>query len=215
MAWVRVNWELVIRDRNERSSDNPGLHLALVRILDGTVEIHAHRTGYLAPEGYRAEGTYTVSSWRGAVRSRPVPTPENPYIGLVVRAIEHDESSLANRRDDYDDFVEAIRGKSQDSVDSGAVPSAEVLWAAGNSVALRDRTLKDDDDRIGVSARAYPDYGNEIAFDLAREDSFEPNGGYIWATSRPLDLRFLEEGAHYHLTGDLRVVTDDPAPSSP
>ena len=151
---------------------------------------------------------------RGAVRSRPVPTPENPYIGLVVRAIEHDESSLANRRDDYDDFVEAIRGKSQDSVDRGAVPWAEVL-EAGNSVASRQQTSKMTTIGSECPARAYPDYGNEIAFDLAREDSFEPNGGYIWATSRPLDLRFLEEGAHYHLTGDLRVVTDDPAPSSP
>jgi len=95
----------------------------------------------------------------GTIRSgASVPNTENPFLGIVIRAIEHDNSGY-DRQKDKDRFFNDIRNYLQNIVDSGAIPTANQLLEAGTQRNLIDN-FGDDDDRIGVNARAFPSFGS-------------------------------------------------------
>ena len=222
MAWLQLDWSLTILDKNEHDrrsdrEDEASLQFVFVTIIDGTVNVHGHSTGNLFPSLPFGEGGV---GWPGGipfgtVRSGAnIPSARNPYLGFVARAVEQDNSSTSMRNDDNNDFYDAIELAAQQNIDSGGIPTVDVLWSAGNAVALSDN-FGDDDDRIGVSARVFPNYGVEVASEVARESDWPAGGAIIPGTERTFELVFQEEGAVYQFNGELRMVTDDPAPSSP
>jgi hypothetical protein len=118
------------------------------------------------------------------------------------------------RNEDNNDFYEAIKVAAQLTIESGGVPTVDILWNAGNSTRLRDNR-GDDDDRIGVSARVFSDYGTEISSLLVTEPDLPLGGVPIPGTEKAFPMVFQEEGAVYELGGELRMVTDNPPPSFP
>jgi hypothetical protein len=132
-----------------------------------------------------------------------------------VRAIECDNSGDDDRDSDYQTFQNAVKFGAEDTLRAGGVPDATVLWRSANSVQLIDN-FGDDDDRIGVSARAYPNYGQEISAAIRAETTLTPGGTVMADTIRPIELGFMEGGAHYKLIdSEIRIVTNDPPPSNP
>lgn len=216
MAWVEIEWHLLrIRD-NERSGDEPGLHFAIVTVIDGSVNVHGHKTGDLqqlneappSPLLTPVPGREIEPGFWGRIRSqRHVPSARNPFIGLVVRAIEYDNSSADKRNDDYEGFVRQVEAAAQTVVDLGDLPSPEQLWAAGHGVPL-DSGFGNDDDRLGVSARADAAWGERIAGALATEAEQPigtPLGGFRFQL-----LEFHEEDAWYKLRFNWKMRAGDP-----
>ncbi len=212
MNWIHLTWSMQVREENERN-DHPQLQFALITIKDGQVIVHDHHTGKRLRKG-------KVLHW-GSIRSgRSVPTPENPYFGIVVRAIELD-NSRGNRKDDRNLFFEDIRSKSQAIFDSGRVPTANDLLEFGLRRLKND--LGDDDDRIGVNARAFPEYGSLISsetpdwiyhYNLSFTDEREGRG-YLSTAKHIRNLPFRENGAFYNLSVDLIITPNEPVPSYP
>lgn len=200
MAWVEIAWDLNRFRENERD-DETGLHFAIVTVIDGQARVHGHSTGDLSQVEVPEREAFEMSEWIippgfwGRIRSqRNVPDGSNPFIGLVVRAVEYDNSSSAERTSDYERFVEDIRVATQQVVDSGELPTAEKLWSAGHAHGLTDN-FGDDDDRLGVSARVDHDWGTRLTGAIETEDSQPrgtPLGGFRGQT-----LRFMDEGADY------------------
>lgn len=216
MARLQLSWKLNILDSNEKN-DEPSLQFIFITIFNGDIRINAHRTGNLFASG--SFGVATIG-WPGnqpfgIFNSRNVPTVRNPFLGLVVRAVECDNSGSGDRDRDFQNLQEAVRSAVEDNIRSGGVPDSTVLWRAANGVRLIDN-FGDDDDRIGVSARAYPNYGRQISAAIAAESRLRGGGTVMAETIIPLELGFLEEGAHYKLIDtEIRIVTNDPQPTSP
>lgn len=212
MDWIHLTWRMRVDEENEYN-DHPQLQFALVTIKDGQVLVHDHHTGKRMRKG-------KVIHW-GTLRSgRSVPNPDNPYLGIVVRAIELD-NSRDNRSTDRDRFFEDIRSQAQAVVDSGGVPTANELLKFGARSLIND--VGDDDDRIGLNARAFPDYGSRTAgeaanwvyyYDLSFYDERE-GLGYISTYRSIRNLPFSENGAHYRLTINLIVTPNEPVASYP
>ena len=216
MAWLQLSWKLNILDNNEKS-DEPSLQFIFITIFDGNIRIHAHRTSNLFASGGFREGTigWPGNQPFGIFNSKNVPTERNPFLGLVVRAIECDNSGSGDRDDDYQNLQDAVRRAVEDTIRAGGVPDSTILWRAANATKLIDN-FGDDDDRIGVSARAYPNYGERISAAIAAESRL-PGGGTVMAdTIIPIELGFMEEDAHYKLIDtEIRIVTNDPQPTHP
>lgn len=216
MAWLQLSWKLDILDKNEKN-DEPSLQFLFVTIFDGVVRIHPHKTGNLFKGGGFGVGTIGWPGNRpfGIFNSRNVPTARNPFLGLVVRAVELDNSGSSDRDLDYQNLQDAVRSAVEDTIRIGSVPDSTILWRAANKVKLIDN-FGDDDDRIGVSARAYPNYGREVAAAIEAEPRLRRGGRIMADTIRPIELGFMEEDAHYKLIeSEIRVVTNDPQPSHP
>ena len=71
-----------------------------------------------------------------------------------------------------------------------STPTATDIWVLANSLPLIDN-FGDDDDRIGVSARAYPTLGRGL------QD--RPSGGELLTDNRDKTLRFSEDDAHWQM----------------
>ncbi len=217
MAWLQIDWALHIPDPEENhrggdpTKDEPSLQFALVTAFSGAVRVHGYSTGNLFQSGGFGVG---VIGWpgnvpTGSINSKNVPTVRNPFLGLVVRAVEQDSSN--NRDADNKDFYTAVHDAAQLTFDAGGVPTADILWTAGNSARLRDRWLRDDDDFVGVSARAYPEFGRTIARQLDQESALRPGGVVIPGTEEDFEFAFVARSAtEYQLQGQVRAVTNDP-----
>jgi len=211
MAWLQLSWNLNILEGNERGTDEASLEFFFVTIMDGNVRVDPHRTGNLFSGNIGWPGNIPT----GTFSTKKVPTVRNPFLGLVVRATECDNSGASDRNADYTAIQDSIRNAVQETVDAGRIPTVEILWRAGNSVALIDN-FGNDDDKIGVSARAYPNYGNEIAAAIAAEPRLPAGGTLMVDTIRPIELSFVESGANYNLfDSQIQIVTNDPEPSFP
>lgn len=215
MAWLQIDWTLGLPDPEEArrggnpSNDEPRLQFALVTAFDGAVRMHGFSTGNLYPSPSPGTGVIVDPTPDGIVSSKNVPTDNNPFLGLVVRAVEEDSSNHRDRDDN--DFFTAITNAAQDTFNAGGIPTATVLWRAGNDTDLRDQ-IGDDDDNLGVSARAYPDFGDKLAPHLASEGSL-PTGGAIISVIETFEFRFVRRrNTEYVLTGTVQAVTNDPPP---
>lgn len=218
MAWLQLGWHLTIAEGEERSEDEASLQLVFVTIFDGVVRVDSHTTGNLFPAAGIGVGTI---GWPGGVpfgtfRSRNVPTVRNPFLGFVARAIEQDNSGDSQREEDNQRFYDSIRIAAQDSVRAGSAPDATILWRAGNSSEVRDN-FGDDDDKVGVSARVFPNYGVDVSSAIreADADTTRPSGSVLPETVEEFHLTFQERGARYEFDGSIRCVTNTPEPSSP
>lgn len=216
MAWLQLSWKLDILDKNEKS-DEPSLQFIFVTIFDGVVRIHPHKTGNLFKGGGFGTGSIGWPGNRpfGIFNSRNVPTVRNPFLGLVVRAVELDNSGDSDREKDYQNLQDAVQRAVEDTLRAGGVPDSTILWRAANGVRLIDN-FGDDDDRIGVSARAFPNYGREIAAAIEAEPRLRSGGTIMADTIRPIELGFIEADAHYKLIdSEIRIVTNTPQPTQP
>ena len=212
MSWIHLTWSMQVHEENERN-DHPQLQFALVTIRDGQVQVHGHHTGKRLAKG-------KVLHW-GSIRSgRSVPDPENPYFGIVVRAIELD-NSRGNRSSDRNNFFEDIRIESQTIVESGEVPTSNQLLKFGARTLKDDRG--DDDDRIGINARAFPDYGSQIFsespdwiyyYNLSFTDNRQGTG-YLSTYKSIGNLPFRETGAFYNMSIGIIITPNEPLPSYP
>jgi len=216
MAWLQLSWKLDILDNNEKS-DEPSLQFIFITIFNGDIRINAHRTGNLFASGGFGVGTF---GWPGnqpfgIFNSKNVPTERNPFLGVVVRALECDNSGSSDRDTDFQNLQDAVRSAVEDNIRSGGIPDSTVLWRAAHGVKLIDN-FGDDDDRIGVSARAYPEYGRQISAAIAAESRLGGGGIVMADTIIPIELGFLEGDAHYKLIDtEIRIVTNDPPLSNP
>jgi hypothetical protein len=171
--------------------------------------MHGYSTGNLYPPSAPWTGQIIDPTPDGIISSKNVPTENNPYLGLVVRSVEEDSSG--ERAQDDADFFAAVSDAAQATFNSGGVPNADVLWLAGNGAELRD-DFGDDDDNLGVSARAYPDFGSKLAPHLPSESSL-PSGGAVISVIETFEFRFVRRRhTEYLLTGSVQAVTNDPPP---
>ena len=215
MAWLQIDWTLSLPDPEEASrggdpsNDEPRLQFALVTAFSGEVRMHGFSTDNLFPTPSLGTGIIVDPTPDGIVSSKNVPTERNPFFGLAVRAVEEDSSNHRDRDDR--DFFNAVRNAAQDTFDADGVPTATVLWRAGSGADLRD-PIGDDDDNLGVSARAYPNFGSKLAPHLGSEDSL-PAGGAVISAIETFEFRFVRRrNTEYVLTGTVQAVTNDPPP---
>ena len=207
MAWLQLIWKLEIVKSNEGGDgDEPSMQFAFVTIFNNIVKVHGHTTGHILNK------IPNYSAIKGSVRSgRNVPDKDNPYIGFVARAVEFDNSGDENRKRDNENFYEHIRVIAQEVVDAEGLPTAAILWRAGNNVKLID-DLGNDDDRIG-GLKNYPGAPTESV--LLNIDGSTHIMWYYQDSLASFDLVFQEEDALYEFHGDLRIVTNEPPPSFP
>lgn len=215
MAWLDIMWQLNAWRFNERD-DEQGLQFAivLVDLRRRWVGVQTHFTGDMSNLGRQVMGgRIQIPSFEIAGRGwHGIPDSQKPYLGLVVRAIEYDNSSSENREADTNDFINAIQDGVQNIVNGGRTPTSNELFTFATSVGLRDRRWKDDDDLIGVRAIAYPNFGEPIDTEFHRDRRL--------AFSSPFYLNYLEggrlagEGAIWNLTTWPKILTGNPDEAS-
>ena len=172
MAWLDIAWSLNAWRFNEKD-DEQGLQFAVVLIdlRRRWVGVHTHLTGDMSNLGRQVFGgriqipafEITGRGWVG------IPDAQKPYLGLVVRAIEYDNSSKKNREADTSNFINAIKEGVQAIVNQGRTPTSDELLSFATSVGLKDRRWRDDDDLIGVRATSYPDFGLPVDREFHRD----------------------------------------------
>lgn len=151
--WLDLRWSLNAWRFNEKN-DEQGLHIALVRITDGRVNVHAHSTGILGGSG---------QVFWGRVRSHHhVPNSRSPFLGVIVRALEYDSSSGENRGRAYDSLAENVRLRAQEIVDAGRTPTQSDLAAAAEATYWPGKVFVNDDDLIGTWTQVFPDFGDLV-----------------------------------------------------
>lgn len=216
MAWLQLGWQMSILKGEERGEDEASLQFAFVTVFDGVVRVDGHTTGNLFPRrGFGVGGIgWPGGMPAGTFRSRNVPTERNPFLGFAARAVEQDNSGSSQRRADNERFYENIRVAAQDNIRTGGIPDATTLWRAGNASKITDN-VGDDDNKIGVSARVFPNYGTEVWPAITRESDWRGGGTVLPGTIREFHLTFQERGARYEFDGAIRIVTNTPSPSSP
>ncbi|MFW2381787.1 MAG: hypothetical protein ACN4GZ_08530, partial [Acidimicrobiales bacterium] len=136
------------------------------------------------------------------------PSLRNPYLGIVVRAIEWDRTSAADRTLDYAAFIDHVKMVADEAAEFGGAPGPTSLYLAGMRPQLTD-SLIDPDDRMGVSARAKLEWATPMADGLAREGDLDvgtPLG--LMATET---VRFQDDGV-WELTFDWKLRAGRPGP---
>ncbi|MFW2381653.1 MAG: hypothetical protein ACN4GZ_07845, partial [Acidimicrobiales bacterium] len=190
MAWLDILWRLDIVERNERS-DAVGLQFAIVTVIDGSANVHDHHAALDDLDGVSILPTAQEKPW-GRIRSSVhVPSVRNPYLGMVVRAIEWDRTSASDRALDYAAFIDHVKMVANEAAEFGGAPGPTSLYLAGMRPQLT-YSLIDPDDRMGVSARARLDWASPLADGLAREvdlDVGKPLGFMSTET-----VRFQDDG---------------------
>lgn len=165
MAWLDITWSLNAWRFNEKD-DEQGLQFAVVLIdlRRRWVGVQTHFTGNMSNLGRQVfGGRIQIPAFEIAGRGWVgIPDAQKPYLGLVVRAIEYDNSSSGNRETDTDNFINAIQDGVQGVVNEGRTPTSDELLSFATSVGLKDRRWRDDDDLIGVRATSYPDFGATV-----------------------------------------------------
>lgn len=188
--FIRVDYDLTVHRAEDRSGDEPRLQFAFIENGPDGVDATIVDTGRLAnnfpARRAFAAGTITLSDKHVFVPFDP--TPDHPFMGMAVRALEEDNSSNSDRAADADALETLLEEGLAPIFAAGGTPSAEEIWAIANSAPVHDN-FGDDDDRIGVSARVYPNIG----VDLAGAPDGEP---FIGVDT----LSFVEDGAHWDLS---------------
>ncbi|WP_162617550.1 hypothetical protein [Yoonia maritima] len=217
MAWIQNRWSLKVTDPDEgdpgetAAKDEPSLQFAFITHFGSEVRVHGYTTGNLFPTNHGVgAGDPRRPDKVGIVSSKNVPTTRNPFFGLVVRAVEQDRSLDRDREDDNQRFYDAVGQLTQTVFDSGGVPLAEQLMFAGESVELNDRIFRNDDDRIGVGAMVFPNYGSETIPLIPEDESSLSAGARIPGTIRTFGFTFRTSAARYLVGCNIRLVTNDP-----
>tara|TARA_R110000764_G_scaffold30193_1_gene70208 strand:- start:1544 stop:2251 length:708 start_codon:yes stop_codon:yes gene_type:complete len=214
MAWLDIKWQLNAWRFNERD-DEQGLQFAIV-LIDaerGWSGVERYETGNLSNLGNQVfGGRIQIPSFHISGRGYfGIPDSLKPYLGIVVRAIEYDNSSIGNREADFNNFITVIEEGVKNMVDNGRIPSGSDLFNFANSSSLRDRRWKDDDDLIGNISFAYADFGMPVNQEYHRDTRIayaDPHFlGYI--ESR----RFAGEGAIWSISTWPTILTGNASDS--
>ncbi len=184
-------------EREQESADEGELQIAGVTITGNVVAVNVITVSLKQLRPVDAIGSWPnhLGTARNPVQIASI-SHENPYFAYVIRAIERDNSN--DRPGDIARFAESIRQSAQVVVDGGGVPTTDAIWLGGNAPKLADRKWRDDDDKIGVSARVYVDYGILLAQRNAVIDPPVP-GSRIPGGTRPTELLFRGGGASWRV----------------
>lgn len=205
---IQLHWTLDLYIHEDRNGDEPILQFAYLTHNDGAPVVLGSRTEVLRSSTGLAAFQGRISDPGGddgplrleGMQTLPMtPTRDDAYLGIAVRAVEADNSSGSNRNADYDDFLDSIQ-TAADATSDGK-PDMATFWTSANAPRLRDRTWKDDDDKLGVSARIYPNYGERIA----RASSAYRDGEEIEEVRETMGLTFQEDDAHWRMNATLRA----------
>ncbi|HEA23423.1 hypothetical protein LCGC14_0670960 [marine sediment metagenome] len=191
-------------ERKQEKNDEGQLQIVGLTIEDGTVMTHVQNIDLMQqrPFNYFRSWPNHRGTFQNPVKIATI-NRSNPYFGYVIRAIELDNSS--QRQADLERYIESIRQTAQLVVDGGGLPTVDAIWLGGNAPGLNDDIFKDDDDKIGVSARVYRNYGLELA---------RPNrvidppvaGALIPGTTKYTQLLFRGSGASWRLNVYLEAI---------
>ncbi len=176
--FLTMTYDLIVHFAEDYGGDEPRLEFAFI---GGSThpEVQVLDTGQLATDYHPHGGNVRVlddptaddtsSPWTLATRGIMIPitpTDEAPFLGFAVRAIENDNSRDSDRRRDQ----RRLKQRLEEGLESAfltSTPTATDIWVLANSLPLIDN-FGDDDDRIGVSARAYPTLGRGLQGSLER-----------------------------------------------
>jgi len=212
---VLMNLVLRIERHEDNNRDEGEFQIAAVRVVDDRVSVDLHRIPLqTVPRPDTAE-LFGPTDRPGLELHVATITTDAPYFAYAIRAVEHDNSSDGMRQADRDDFVSNIRAEAQRVVDGGGRPTVDTIWLAGHEPELRDRRIlpgalglltpwwaRDDDDRIGVSARVYPDLGTILAVRNPVIDPPRP-GSIIPGSAQWTELLFGEDGARWRMAASV------------
>jgi len=190
-------------EKEQEGFDEGELQIAGITIIDRVVTVNMQTVSLkqLRPFDYRNSWPDHLGTYRNPVRIASI-TGENPYFAYVIRAIERDNSN--DRAGDLQRFSESIRRSAQLVVDGRGLPTVDTIWLGGNAPNLSDRIWRDDDDKIGVSARTYVDYGIILSQPNPIIDPPRP-GSRIPGSSQATELLFSGDGAVWRIQVDTEA----------
>ena len=199
---LKVNYSLEIIETEERRGDEPRVQFAFItRLHDRThVDIHSGRqlaNNFKGAPGSRERRTLTDLVDMTSV----IPTREEPFFGIVARAFDNDKSYWDDRNTDTLVLKHRLEFFLYNEFRDGRTPAGHEVWPIANAAPIKNPRglIADKDDKIGVSARVFPDLGEKLAnartvaeFNAHVDDRY------------PLNFEFrFKTGAHYLLRGTL------------
>jgi len=193
---ITIHFDRLIEREQERS-DEGELQIAGVTIVHGVVAVNMVTVSLkqLRPVDYLRSWPDYLGTYRNPIQIATI-SEENPYFAYVIRAIERDNSN--DRAGDLARFENSVVQSAQLVVDGGGLPTVDAIWLGGNAPSLADRRWRDDDDKIGVSARTYVDYGTILAEPNPLIDPPVP-GSRIPGGSQSTELLFRGSGASWRI----------------
>jgi len=183
MALLNLNFQLAIRETEDRSGDEPRLEFAFVTGTNNAEVVIRH-----TPE--LASNIDEGRTIRGSIDVPFAPDDDKPYLGLAVRALEADNSRESDRARDRNDLTRMLRSGLTPTFAAGSTPSAGALRRIVFGAPVHDNR-GDDDDRIGVGAAVFPLVG--VGLD-------DRDNGEVVARS---SMRFREDDADWVLNCQL------------
>ena len=188
-------------EQEQESSDEGQLQIAGITISRGIVAVNMQTVALKEQIPMDHVGSWPdhVGTFRNPVQIATI-SESDPYFAYVIRAIEKDNSN--DRAGDLQRFSDSIQQSAKLVVDGGGLPTVDAIWLGGNAPNLADRRWRDDDDKIGVSARTYADYGTILAQPNPVFDS-PVSGSLIPGSGQSTELLFKGDGA----TWRVEVVT--------
>lgn len=184
-------------ERQQERSDEGELQVAAITIVRNVVDVNMLTVSLkqLRPVGHTGSWPNHLGTPRNPLLTGSI-DEANPYFAYVIRAIERDNSN--DRAGDLARFAESIRQSAQLVVDGGGIPTVNAIWLGGNAPNLADRRWRDDDDKIGVSARTYIDYGIILA---QPNPVIDPpiSGSLIPGSTQSTELLFRGSGASWRV----------------
>lgn len=207
---VVMNLVVRVQQEQERSGDEGEFQIAAITAPGGSPEIELHRVALSDVPRPVTDNLFAVTD-RAELDLRVASISEaDPYFAFAIRAVEFDSSSDDMRQGDRDRFVASIRAAIEPVFDGGGQPTASTIWSAGHAARLADRRnqrpsgllapwwWRDDDDRIGVSARTYQDLGEIFAASVPSTPGSQIRGTRQWT-----ELAFVEEGAVWRMAASV------------
>lgn len=215
MGKVNFTTLVTITETEERNHDEPRMDVVFVHGV-GSACVTELASAVLiddTADGFVVTGSGTISppggfrppSQRINVAADLDPGRQQPYVAVVVRAVEQDHSSVQQRRADRDGLRNRIQRSVRAQVDTSPDAVTRTLMRVARAAPLSD-DAGDDDDFIDVAVFEIADYGNTVSRFENRDRQTVMD-----RTSVTFGNRVMRQGsAQYDLTGSR--VFYDPQP---
>ncbi|MGB0903127.1 hypothetical protein [Halocynthiibacter sp.] len=181
---LQVQYSLRVFDTEDWRGDEPRLEFVFVTGHQRRTQVYVQDGGQLANNyagGIWARGSSTIEELEAVTPI--VPYSGSPFFGFGVRAMENDATSPADRRQARRTMMNDVEASLDPIFRSGGTPGTSNLWLAMNGARLPQSG--DEDDKIGVSARVYPDLYSRF------------RGNSDGTTLVTDEFRFRGDGAHW------------------
>ena len=191
-------------EREQERSDEGQLQIAGITISGGVVAVNMQTVELKQQEPIGHVGSWPehLGTFRNPVQIATI-SASDPFFAYVIRAIEKDNSN--DRAGDLQRFSDSIQQSAQRALEERRLPTVDDIWLGGNTPNLADRRWRDDDDKIGVSARTYADYGTILAQPNPVIDP--PVSGSLIPGSRQMtELLFRGDGATWRVEVSTSAV---------